>query len=393
MELKIFKIIYALACVFISCLLLTNQSNAQGCVAIRNISPGASALAEEPNSWLFSANYRYFHSYKHFVGTEEQKQRTEEHTNVINNDHSVVLGMTYTLDNRWSFGLSMPFIYINRSSLYEHYGNAPGNPRFSTSSSGLGDIRLTTNYKVFDRSRFKLQLGTGIKLPTGNSRYGDFFHKKGSLGQDSLVYRVVDQSIQPGDGGFGIMLSFDAFIKMSDKISIYANGMYLSNPRNTNGVERSKTLTKDANGDPILLSNQFSVADQYFARAGARYNFQESLQASLGARIECITSHDIIGREDGFRRPGYIVSVDPAIFYTKGNHIFGLNVPVAMVRNRTRSYIDIQRGIDTNPTSERFGKPIQGDAAFADFLVSFSYAFRFSKKTANPFGTGSDLMK
>jgi hypothetical protein len=386
------KSFYTLACVAILTLSFSNKAAAQGCVAVRNIMSGASGLSNEPKSWQFSANYRYFHSYKHFVGTDHQEHREEQRTNVINNDHSIILGANYTLTTKWSFGVSVPLIYINRTSLYEHYGNTPGNPRFGTSSAGLGDVRLIANYLLLDKSKMKLQIGLGAKLPTGNYKYEDEFHRRGKLGQDSLITRVVDQSIQPGDGGFGILASFDAAYMVSDKISLYASGMYLSNPRNTNGVVRTANLTRDANGEFIPLSNEFSVADQYFARAGARVNLSESFQASLGGRIECIPSHDIIGSEDGFRRPGYIVSADPAIFYIKGNHIFGLNVPVALVRDRTRNTIDIARGMDTNPNSERYGKPIQGDAAFADFLVSFSYAFKLSKNGNKPFGTGTEVI-
>jgi len=365
---------------------LQNISFSQGCIAIRNITGGSNVFSNDSKTWLFSANYRYFHSYKHFVGTEEQTQRVDQHTNVINNDNSVIVSANYTLNPRWNFTLSVPFIYINRSSLYEHYGNSSGQ-RFHTVGNGLGDIRLMANYKVVDGAKLKMQVGLGTKLPTGNYRYKDFFHKKGSEGQDTLISRYVDQSIQPGDGGLGIIAAADLIYMLADHWSIYANGMYMANPRNTNGVVRSANLTNDANGNPLPHSNEFSVADQYFARAGARYQINGSLETSLGGRIECIPSHDLIGREDGFRRPGYIVSVDPAVFYVKGNHIFGLNVPVALVRNRTRSYTDIQRGNDAN------GTPYHGDAAFADFLVSISYAFKLSKVTANTFGTGQDVVK
>jgi hypothetical protein len=87
--------------------------------------------------------------------------------------------------------------------------------------------------------------------------------------------------------------------------------------------------------------------------------------------MECIPSKDLIGESDGFRRPGYIVSVEPSVFYTHGKHMVGLSVPIAVERNRTRSQIDIARG--TNPAT---GKPFHGDAAFADWLLSVTYAYR-----------------
>jgi hypothetical protein len=59
------------------------QTNAQGCVAIKGIG-GICNRPSEGGSWYLDINNRYFKSYKHFVGKEEQKQREEEGSNVIN---------------------------------------------------------------------------------------------------------------------------------------------------------------------------------------------------------------------------------------------------------------------------------------------------------------------
>jgi len=57
----------------------------QGCVAIR--SNGNTCSLAKPGAakeWQFNFNTRYYKSYKHVVGKEEQKEREEEGTNVIN---------------------------------------------------------------------------------------------------------------------------------------------------------------------------------------------------------------------------------------------------------------------------------------------------------------------
>jgi len=350
------------------------KSFSQGCIAVRNLTPGVSGAFNEPGTWQFSTNYRYFKSYKHFVGTDEQTQRVQQGTNVINHDNSLIFGANYTLNSKWSFGVSIPLLYIERSSLYEHYGNGtpPGsNPRFTTHSQGLGDIRLMGYYTALNTAKMRLQLGLGIKLPTGNYSYRDYFHKKGSQGEDVLVLNVVDQSIQPGDGGTAAIVDFNLSRMLSQKWSIYSNGSYLFNPRNTNGVLRS------ASPGTVPLSNEFSVADQFFARLGAQYQ-RGAFVFAVGGRIEGIPARDAIGKSDGFRRPGYIISGEPSIYYTKGNHVVGLNVPIAIVRNRTKNTIDTEQTIQT-------GIDKHGDAAFADYLVSVTYAFRLTKKAANPF--------
>jgi hypothetical protein len=73
----IFKLVAVLA-VFI--LFNCTKASAQGCVAIRSTG-GLCNMDEHPDSnstgglWLFNSNSRYYRSYKHFVGSEEQKQR------------------------------------------------------------------------------------------------------------------------------------------------------------------------------------------------------------------------------------------------------------------------------------------------------------------------------
>ncbi|MEO6567123.1 MAG: hypothetical protein ABIO94_00045, partial [Opitutaceae bacterium] len=92
----------------------------------------------------------------------------------------------------------------------------------------------------------------------------------------------------------------------------------------------------------------------------ARYR----LTASLGGRLEGVPALDFIGGDRGFRRPGYVISVEPGIAFSTGRDSFSVSVPVAVVRNRVRSY------------SDRLGTG-HGDAAFADFLISMSYAHRW----------------
>lgn len=344
------------------------SANGQGCVAVKNMSTCPLTWGEDSHGLQLSVNYRYFRSFRHFEGRDEQEHRLQQGTEVINNDNSINLGLNYTFNNRWSASLIIPYIFIDRSSLYEHLGNSitsnPGRERFHTQSSGLGDLRLIGYYNsLANYHHGMLALGFGLKAPTGKYNVTDIFHRP-----EGLVENVVDQSIQLGDGGVGIIteLNFNHVIK--GKFNGYANMMYMFNPRNTNGVARRPEPTAG-----IPLSNEFSVADQYLVRLGGQFT-AHNLQVSLGGRMECIPSKDLIGSSDGFRRPGYIISAEPSVFYTMGNHTFGLNLPIAMERNRTRSQIDIARGIDPD-TQE----PYHGDAAFADWLLSVTYVYQLAK--------------
>ncbi len=342
-------------------LLITGESYGQGCVAVRHVSSctaSSSSSLLKAGQFQFSGAYRWFRSDRHFVGRDEQKVRKEQHTEVINSTHSIDLGVTYAISNRFNATVTLPFVFNDRSSLYEHLGN-PSGQRFHTQSRGLGDVRLMANYWLLDPDTYKnanISIGIGLKAPTGNYSVQDEFHRK-----EGLERRPVDQSIQLGDGGWAPMAEVQAYARLFKNASAYANAFYLFNPRNTNGTP---TFRRDSVEVGAIVS-VMSVPDQFMARAGMNYAVlpYKGLTATLGGRLEGIPARDVIGKEDGFRRPGYIVSAEPGLVYMPGKTTIGLNVTVALVRDRIRSVYDRKTGR-------------HGDAAFADFAIFLTVARR-----------------
>jgi hypothetical protein len=270
---------------------------------------------------------------------------------------------TRTINLRWSLAMTLPIMDFKRSSLYEHGGAA----RFSTGSFGIGDIRVSAYRWMFDPKtshKGNVQLGLGLKLATGNYNYQDYFH---TVKTDSLTFGPVDQSIQPGDGGTGISFEVNSFYNFSHKLGVYGSFFYLSNPREVNGTSTTRggvasATTKKYNTDIM------SVPDLFMTRAGVSYMVKKFNFAG-GVRVEGLPSKDIIGGSRGFRRPGYIVSAEPSITYVTKKVSFNLAVPVALKRNRTQSDADKRQTADT-------GVYKQGDAAFADYLISAGLTFK-----------------
>ena len=321
------------------------------------------ALADTSSKWEFNANNRYFKSFRHFVGTEEQKQRIEQGSEVINHSYTLDLTLTHHLNKWWSFSIDAPILANSRSSLYEHDGKT----RHSTHSFGLGDIRVTAYRWVVNPSKMpkgNIQLGLGIKLATGDYKFQDFFRKNDS----TRVLGPVDQSIQLGDGGTGFSGEVNAYYNLSKHFSGYGNLYYLVNPREQNGTSTARGGTPSASS--ILNgSSTMSVPDQYMLRAGANYT-AKSLTVSLGFKDECLPVHDLIGGSGGFRRPGYILSVEPGVTYSFKRISFYAFVPVAVERNRTQSVAD-------KITTGKTGVYTHGDAAFADYAVNIGFTTRF----------------
>ncbi|HTN07842.1 hypothetical protein [Agriterribacter sp.] len=362
------KKIVALAASFI--FFASLKVHAQGCVAVRSTGGvcmlGASHDTVKTN-WELYANNRYFRSYRHFVGTKEQKQRVEAGTEVINHSYSLDLTLLRQLHNGWSLGFNLPVNANIRSSMYEHGGNGGGaDARHKTHSFGVGDIRLTVYKWLLDPATAKanVQVGLGIKLPTGDYKYQDYFIKNDS----TRLLGPVDQSIQLGDGGTGFTTELNAYYNISHKIGLYGNVYYLFNPREQNGVSTSRGGATSATS-LLYRSDVMSVPDQYMLRAGVNVNFNK-LTISAGVRNECVPARDVIGGSNGFRRPGYIISAEPGLQYHIRRGMLYAFVPVAIVRDRTQSVPDKIRTAVT-------GTYAKGDAAFADYLVNVGVAIQF----------------
>ncbi|MDX2045598.1 MAG: hypothetical protein SFU87_02380 [Chitinophagaceae bacterium] len=90
----------------------------------------------------------------------------------------------------------------------------------------------------------------------------------------------------------------------------------------------------------------------------------------LVSSLQKTFSHGYVAvRCSGFRRPGYIPSVEPDLSYLCKNITAFATVPLT-VHNRTQSYSDKLRSADD-------GIKRQGDAAFADYAVNIGFSLLF----------------
>ncbi|MCO6479283.1 MAG: transporter [Phaeodactylibacter sp.] len=346
------------------------SADAQGCVAIRHFSSCSSnnfhAQFLGGGDWQFGMNYRYFKSFRHFRGTHEEPDRVANNTEVVNHAHAWDFNITLGINRRAFANLTLPFVANTRSSLYEH-GRSERN---TTYSRGLADVRISMGYWLFAPEKSpngNLALGLGVKLPTGDFAASDIFYNVGP--DETPQVRPVDQSIQPGDGGFGLALDVQFFQRLGQSLYAYGNAFYLSNPRETNGTRTFRETLS-----PILVNEAvMSVPDQFGLRAGVSYAMGNlPLEALLGVRYEGVPVEDLIGGSQGFRRPGSVLSVEPGVNYMKNNFSLFFSVPLAMRRNRPQSVTDLE-------TEKETGQPRNGDAAFADYLINVGLTYRINR--------------
>src|SRR5438105_2514712 len=122
-----------------SCLLILlfysapeNNLHAQGCVAVRQlggINPlSTSGYTLPKGEFQLGTSYRYFHSFRHYIGTAEQPQRQNtgggfdangnEKGNAVNiYSHALDLNLSYGITDRIQVNLVIPYVNNERSQV------------------------------------------------------------------------------------------------------------------------------------------------------------------------------------------------------------------------------------------------------------------------------------
>lgn len=325
----------------------------QGCILARSTSVEGGPESEggylAPGEFDFSIGLRHQFSFRHFVGDVEQKYRVQQGTQVMNKVNLLNFNLDYQLSHRFSFQLDAPLLFASRRA-----NNSP----YTLTTQGVGDVVISAQGWVWDpreNSRGNVAFSMGALFPSGRDNVMNTVNRFDGKGP---VNTLVDYSIQPGAGGYGILFGWQAFKNLGSSLQAYFNGSYIATPQNTNRVIRSTTAK------PLL--QQVSVSDEYLLESGVAVPVREvrGLSITVGPRWEGVPAKDLIGGNDGFRRPGYAVSLETGLQYVRGRQFFSATVAKAFLRDRTRSYPDTVYGT-------------HGDAAFADYVWLASYSVRF----------------
>lgn len=305
--------------------------------------------------WEIGVAYRRLTADKWFVGSELREDLAPFGQPLYININSLDLTVTYGVTSRLGLALTLPFSYGTHSRFY-----GDSTRHHKVSGAGLGDINLVGNFWLWDPAKHatgNLAVGLGVKTPTGNNKVEDDFFT------DSGVTRyLVDQAIQLGDGGWGIILQTQAFRQVADRLFAYLSGSYLLSPKEMTDAQQ---VTRSGTPNGVFLS----VPDVYSARMGAAYALapERGLSISLGGRIDGIPVRDLIGGgDDGFRRPGYTLYLDSGLSFTRGESTLTLSVPIRVHQNFKSSLRD------------RAATPPRRTAGdLADYLIFAGYTYRF----------------
>jgi hypothetical protein len=336
-----------------------SKASAQGCILARSPEGGlptgqGGVLA--PGHFQLTIGERHQFSYQHYVGDVYQEYRAQEQTQVENRINLITANLTYQWTPRISVEVDSPFLFASRKTQ-----NSP----IKYTSSGVGDTILGFNTWIRNPDHLpktNVSVGLGVLMPTGNDEVTNTVNTNTSgTGSPTLVTAPVDYSIQPGNGGWGMVMQWAGFTPAGKPMILYWDGDYIATQGGTNGVQRGATLNP---AQP--LNNYVAIADQYLVEAGLLINLHEKgLGATFGPRWEGVPAKNLFPTSnDGFRRPGYAVTLGPGLEYSHGSNLLTAGVYKAVLRDRTSSYPDSVYNT-------------HGDAAFAQYVWLASWTHRF----------------
>jgi hypothetical protein len=297
---------------------------------------------QEVGTWNITFTGRDSTADDHWNGTVEQVQRKTDGTYVVNRQNSITTTISYQWTPRVSVNVGIPFVEASWGIPSPRSGGPAA--RANENARGLGDITSLARFSIFNPGTttrtWNLQVGGGLKFPTGNDGSTDVFPD--GNGNNNLA-RYVDISVNPGDGGWGIITDLQGY-KTMGRFLTFGSGTWLMNPKNTGAPTRG-TLTT---ATPINFN---TVSDQFIFRAGTSVTVTHLISASVAWRMEGVPRYDLIGVSEGFRRPGVTMYVEPGVTLTSGRHSVSFNIPIAYYRNRFPNPYTNAAGDSTFPTT------------------------------------------
>src|SRR5688572_14944947 len=304
---------------------------AQGCEPIRFTTPvslgGEGQRCQPANEWQVTLAYRRLVSNQWFVGTQDRSELFPGGggQSPIFRVHTVVAEVAYSINDRYRVRLGVPFSTGSLSRIW------PDGERHDQGATGIGDVTLLGEAWLLDprtHAGGNISLGLGVKAPTGSHTISSKVYTAAGP-----VDFTADQPIQPGDGGWGIILQAQTFRQITDNTFGYASGSYMVSPKARTDVRLSPT-------NPTY----FSVPDIYSARLGGAFTVlpEQGLSVSLGGRVDGIPVHDLVGGgdESTIKRTAYVVYADPGLSLSRGKGTLTMSVPYRLRANRVKSVLE-----------------------------------------------------
>lgn len=332
-------------------------AHGQGCMPIRFVSSALGGRGDaylEEGSWRTSLAYRRLHADQFFIGREPQPTKAPLGQPIVIRNNTVDFAISYAVTDRVALTLNVPWTTGFISRVW------PDQVRHGYDVSGIGDVNARASIWLWDQNsnpRGNAALGFGLRAPTGRTNHSALVWRA-----DGTTFEFpASLAIQPGEGGWGLILQGEAFRYVGSRTFAYAAGAYTANPKEAIDVPRGP-------GDSLMIG----VPDTYDVRTGLSFNVlsrselspatRTILSLNLGWRQDATTKRDLIGGKDlAYRAPAIVGYLDNGVSLVRGRHAVSVSAPLRIYQNYRRSDADIA-----------LGRPGGGDLARYMLIVDFS---------------------
>ncbi len=214
--------------------------------------------------------------------------------------------LTYNFAARWGVNpkltLNMDVPYIARKTIYQKGGaggSAAAIAQEETHGTGIGDVTVSANYKLFPEGRRRPEtvMTVGVTAPTGREPYG-LDWKVIERDNDDFIRFAVPAKQPTGNGLWQANIGLSA-VKTADPAILFGNIGYIrSFKRSFSDIDANPDTT---NPGDVKLGNSYyfgaGVAFAFNERTSLSISFSDKLSARASTRFKNGQWQKIIGSD------------------------------------------------------------------------------------------------
>jgi len=300
----------------------------------------------EKGEWQIQASLSQFSSNQTFLGSE-----IVETGAVITGSGTLDFQGAYALSRRFNLIADVPVV------LWSNWSTVLAGTRYEQKARGIADTVIGGRLWLFNpekNTKQNVAFGLGMRLPTGNSNYQ--YPYPNGLGQN-IINRSDFSGIQPGSGAWGLRLTAQGF-RQFRHFSVYGTGLYLFSLKQQNDTLFIGASLSPAGPQSVPADLRYvSTPDSYLFNAGvsAPIPHLKGLALSFGGQVAGVPAWNVLTGTQGFRQPGYIVTILPGAVYNTNFASYFVSVPTRMYAHILPNFLGTQEDADVAKASLQVG--------------------------------------
>ncbi len=305
----------------------------------------------EKGEWQIQGSLNRFSSNEYFTGSQLRSDLVNADAAPKQGGTSLNFQGAYALTRRINLMADVPV-------LIESYWNYPiAGSRREMKTRGLGDAVVGGRIWLLNpekNTKQNLALQLAVRLPTGDSNYQVMYPN--ILGQDIKLH-AAKSDVQPGSGAAGLRLAVQGYRRFRH-FAVYGNALYLFSFKEQNNTQSIMSTFNPGGPDAVPANKRYNSApDSYLYNVGVSTPFPrlKGLSLSLGSQMAGVPTFNVLTGSEGYRQPGYLVTLNPGLSLNTKMGTYFVSVPVRIFGRILKDFSGAQQSGNLNKMSLQFG--------------------------------------